>query len=81
MRGRTGQPRVRLDPRALWDHLTRRNMSQNELARVAELSPGYLSELVAGNKSPQAATRRKLLAALGGLAFDDLFIMVDCDET
>ena len=56
-------------------------MSQNELARVAGLSPGYLSELVAGNKSPQAATRRKLLAALGGLAFDDLFIMVDCDET
>ena len=80
MRGRR-QPRVRLDPRALWDHLTRRNMSQNELARLAELSPGYLSELVAGTKSPQAGTRRKLLAALGGLTFEDLFIMVDCDET
>ncbi len=80
MRGRR-QPRVRLDPRALWDHLTRRNMSQNELARLAGLSPGYLSELVAGNKSPQAATRRKLLAALGGLTFEDLFIVEDSNET
>ena len=81
MRGRTRQPRVRLDARAVWDHLTRRNISQNELARLAELSPSYLSELVAGSKSPQAATRRKLLAAMDGLTFDDLFIVEDFDET
>ena len=81
MKGRTRQPRVRLDSRAVWEHLTRRNISQNELARLAELSPSYLSELVAGTKSPQAGTRRKLLAAMDGLTFDDLFIVEDCDET
>ena len=81
MKGRTRQPRVRLDARAVWDYLTRRNISQNELARLAELSPSYLSELVAGTKSPQAGTRRKLLAAMDGLTFDDLFIVEDCDET
>ena len=41
MKGRTRQPRVRLDSRAVWDHLTRRNIS-TERARtprrtVAEL--------------------------------------------
>ena len=81
MRGRTRQPRVRLDARAVWDYLTRRNISQNELARLAELSPSYLSELVAGTKSPQAGTRRKLLAAMDGRTFDDLFIVERRDET
>ncbi len=81
MKGRTRQPRVRLDARAVWDYLTRRNISQNELARLAELSPSYLSELVAGTKSPQAGTRRKLLAAMDGRTFDDLFIVERCDET
>ncbi len=80
MKGRTRHPRVLLDSRAVWNHLTRRNISQNELARLAGLSPSYLSELMAGTKSPQAATRRKLLAAMDGLTFDDLFIVEDCDE-
>ena len=80
MKGRTRQPRVRLDSRAVWDYLTRRNISQNELARLAEVSPSYLSELVAGTKSPQAGTRRKLLGAMDGKTFDDLFIVEDCDE-
>lgn len=37
MRSRIRQLRVRLNSCAVCDHLTRRNISQNELARLAEL--------------------------------------------
>ena len=76
---RCRQPRVRLRDRAVWDYMTRNNVSQNELARLAGLSPSYLSQLIAGLKSPQAGSRRKLLRAMAGTTFDDLFIVERSD--
>ena len=67
---------ARLKGQALWGILVRRNMSQNELARKAGLSSGYLSQLVRGDRFPSPAVRRKLLKALALRGFDDLFEIV-----
>ena len=73
MRPRRASTRVRLKPEAVWYQINRRNMSQNELARLARISSGYLSQLISGKKSPSPVVRRRLQAALGITEFDDLF--------
>ena len=74
-RRRTSRPRVRLNPQAVWEHLSRRNMSQNELARAVSVSSGHISLLMNGKRSPSPSVRRRLQAALGVTDFDDLFTM------
>ena len=44
--------RVTLNPAPVWAFLEEREMSQNELARLAGISPGYLSQLMSG--APEA---------------------------
>ena len=51
-RQRKSRPRVRLNPDAVWEHLSRRNMTQNELARAAGITSGHLSLLMNGKRSP-----------------------------
>ncbi len=75
MRRRTSRPRVRLDPRAAWEHLSRSNMSQNELALAAGISSGHISLLMNGRRSPSPGVRRRLQAALGVTDFHELFIL------
>lgn len=67
--------RVRLRSGALWDLMDRRSISQNELARAAGTTSGYLSLLASGKRSPSPAMRRRLLHALGDPSFDDLFVV------
>ncbi len=74
-RRRPTRPRVRLNPQALWEHLSRLDMSQNELARAAGISRGHMSLLVNGRRSPSPGVRRRLQAALGVTDFDELFIL------
>ncbi len=74
-RHRKSRPRVRLNPEAAWEHLSRRNMSQNELARAVNVSSGHISLLMNGKRSPSPQVRRHLQAALGVADFDELFIM------
>ena len=74
-RQRKSRPRVRLNPEAAWEHLSRRNMTQNELARVAGITSGHLSLLMNGKRSPSPRVRRHLQAALGVTDFAELFIM------
>ena len=76
----TAPPRVKLRQERVWDLLNRRNMSQNELARLARISSGYLSQLISGKKSPSPAVRRRLQAALGVSEFDDLFLQEKPDD-
>ena len=64
--------RVTLKPDPVWAFLDERDISQNELARLAGISPGYLSQLMSGARSPSPPVRRRLLRVLG-LDFDDLF--------
>ena len=74
-RQRKSRPRVRLNPEAMWEHLSRRNMTQNELARAASISSGHVSLLMNGKRSPSPRVRRHLQAALGVADFDELFIL------
>ena len=68
-------PRVWLNPVAVWELLDRMGISQNELARLAGISPGHLSLLMNGKRSPGPSVRRRLMRALGVEDFDRLFIM------
>ena len=77
MAGMSGRRRLltaRLEPRAVWERLNRRNMTQNELARLAGISSGYLSQLITGKRRPGPETRRRLQQALAA-AFDALFVL------
>ena len=76
----TAPPRVMLRPGPVWELISRRNMSQNELASKAGISSGYLSQLISGRKSPSPDVRRRLQAALEVSQFDDLFTMEYGDE-
>ena len=63
-RRRRGRTVVRLDTAALWERLTTLNRSQNWLAREIGVSPGYMSMLVNGERSPSGRIRRRMLKAL-----------------
>ncbi len=75
MNRRQPSSRVKLNPDRVWEFLNRLNMSQNELARLAGISSGYLSQLMSGTRCPSAELRRRLMKALGVTDFDDLFIL------
>ena len=68
-------PRVWLNPVAVWELLDQLEISQNQLARLAGISPGHLSLLMNGKRSPAPAVRRRLMKALGVNDFHVLFIM------
>ena len=79
-RQRPVRPRVILNRDAVWALLDQLGISQNELARRCGLSPGYLSLLMAGKRSPSPPTRRRLMQALGVSEFEDLFIWETGEE-
>ncbi|GEM_PF-2051853 len=74
-RGRRAAERPRVYPQAprrrLWlvqslfyRWLDARSLDQNEVARAAGISSGYMSQLVCGRKAPSAKVRAALLKAL-----------------
>ena len=75
MRTGTSAPRVWLNANAVWELLDRLDISQNQLARLAGISPGHLSLLMNGRRSPAPRVRRRLMKALGVDDFHTLFIM------
>ena len=74
---RTGlqAPRVWLNPVAVWELLDQLDISQNQLARLAGISPGHLSLLMNGKRSPAPGVRRRLMRTLGVEDFHVLFVM------
>ena len=68
-------PRVWLNPVSVWESLDQLDISQNQLARLAGISPGHLSLLMNGKRSPAPAVRRRLMRTLGVDDFHRLFIM------
>jgi len=74
-RRRSSRLRVKLNPQAVWEHLGRRDMSQNELARAASITSGHISLLMNNKRSPSPDVRRRLQTVLGVTDFDELFIM------
>ena len=75
MKTGSSAPRVGLNPVAVWEVLDRLDISQNQLARLAGISPGHLSLLVNGKRSPAPGVRRRLMKALGVDDFHVLFVM------
>ncbi len=73
MRRRPRAPRVWLNPVAVWELLDRLGISQNELARRCGFSPGHLSMLMSGQRSPSPRARRRFMEVLGVEDFDVLF--------
>ena len=63
-RRRRGRTVVRLDTAALWKRLAALNRSQNWLAREIGASPGYVSMLVNGGRTPSGRVRKRMLKAL-----------------
>ena len=74
MRRSPHAPRVWLNPVAVWELLDRLGISQNELARRCGFSPGHLSMLMNGRRSPSPHARRRLMEVLGVDDFHRLFI-------
>ena len=72
-----GSPRnsllVTLKPAPVWAFLEKRDISQNELARMLGISSGYISQLLSGSAHPSPQLRQRLLRVLGVSDFDDLF--------
>ena len=56
------------------------NRSQNWLAREIGVSPGYMSMLVNGGRSPSGHIRRRMRKALGVTNIKELLKLEDCDE-
>lgn len=48
-------------------------MSQNGLGRGANLTSGHISQLINRKRNASPKTREKILAALEGVAFDEVF--------
>ena len=57
-------------------HLARRNINQNNLALKANVSQGYLSQLLKGSRFPGPNVRGRLMKALRIKEFEELFEMV-----
>ena len=79
MKPRRRSVKVKLRQEVVWELLDRLGISQNELARRCVLSPGYMSQLMRGERSPSPSARRRLMQVLGVDDFDTLFIIVEED--
>jgi transcriptional regulator with XRE-family HTH domain len=68
--------KVKIKRKAFLRLLAVRNMSQNGLARGAGLKSGHVSQLIRGDRNVSPATRAKILAALNGVQFEDVFSII-----
>jgi transcriptional regulator with XRE-family HTH domain len=48
-------------------------MSQRRLARLCHVSSGYMTQLLRGDRYPGPAVRERILGALPGIGFDEVF--------
>ena len=56
--------RAAVDVQILWDRMDAHGISQNEVARRAGVSPGHLSDIISGKRSPSPTVLRKLHGVL-----------------
>ncbi len=76
VRRRRPPTRVMLKAVAVWELLERLDMSQNQLARLAGISPSHLSQVMNGKSSPSPRVRRQLMETLRVDDFHQLFLIV-----
>lgn len=66
---------IKLRTAVLEEYLLRSNASCCAFAQSAELSSGYLTQLLSGKRCPSGRVREKLMKA-SGFGFDELFQIV-----
>ena len=57
--------------------MTRKNLSQRDLAEKIGFSRSHVSHIINGRREPSPAMRRLILEHLREYTFDDLFIIED----
>jgi putative transcriptional regulator len=67
--------RVKVNRRAFEVAMTKKNLSQLELARMIGFSRAHVSHVIRGRREPSPAMRRRILEQLRDYTFDDLFII------
>ena len=65
--------RTRMKLETMADLLTRKNLSQNWLAKRLGISSGYMSQLLTGKRAPSPQLRARILEHFPDKQFDDLF--------
>ena len=75
MKRRQPASRVKLNPEAVWAHINRLSVSQNQLAERVGISSGYFSQLMSGTRCPSAEVLVGLMDALRVADFEELFIL------
>lgn len=64
---------VRVKAEKIRKILAERNISQNRLAIYLGTTSGYLSQMVTGKRNPSPNMRERILKALRGYQFNDIF--------
>jgi len=67
--------RVRVNRSAFEVALSRKNLSQRDLAELIGYSRAHLSHIINGRREPSPMMRRVILQHLPEYTFDDLFII------
>jgi transcriptional regulator with XRE-family HTH domain len=60
--------------------LTRRNISQNGLARRLRISSSYMSQIMTGGRYISPKMRRRIFRYFRRYTFNDLFIIIEDDK-
>ena len=69
--------RVKVNRSAFEIALSRKNLSQRDLAEMIGFSRAHLSHIINGRREPSPTMRRLILEQLQEYTFDDLFIIED----
>ena len=67
--------RVKVNRNAFETALSRKNLSQRDLAEMIGFSRAHLSHIINGRREPSPMMRRVILQHLSEYTFDDLFII------
>jgi putative transcriptional regulator len=69
--------RVKVNQHAFEVALSKKNLSQRDLAELIGFSRSHVSYIITGKREPSAVMRRLILVHLSDYTFDDLFIIED----
>jgi len=69
--------RVKVNQHAFEVALSKKNLSQRDLAELIGFSRSHVSFIINGKREPSAVMRRLILEHLRDYTFDDLFIIED----
>jgi len=69
--------RVKVNQRAFEIALSKKNLSQRDLAELIGFSRSHVSFIINGKREPSAMMRRLILEHLSDYKFDDLFLIED----